>query len=153
MDCIVLVGLPASGKSTFCRTVLGPALQYVSKDAMPNVRRRQARQEQLVAAALAAGRSVVIDNTNPTVADRAPLVAAARQHGARAIAYFFEASTREAVARNRNREGRARVPNVAIFATARRLAAPSYAEGFDEIFFVKALDEGRFDVRPVPQDA
>jgi predicted kinase len=151
MDCVVLVGLPGSGKSTFVRQVLGAGFRHVSKDAMPNVRRRDVRQQELVTAALRAGDSLVVDNTNPTVADRAPLLAAARLHGARAIAYFFDASPREAVARNRNREGRARVPDVAIFAIAKRLTPPSYGEGFDEIYRVRALDEGRFGVAIVPR--
>jgi hypothetical protein len=55
------------------------------------------------------------------------------------------------VARNRGREGKARVPNVAIFAIAKRLTPPSYDEGFEEIYRVRALDEGRFDVTMVPQ--
>jgi predicted kinase len=152
MDCVVLVGLPGSGKSTFVQRVLGSGYRVVSKDAMPNVRRRETRQHELVTASLRAGDSVVIDNTNPTVADRAPLVNAARLHGARPIAYFFETSTREAVARNRGREGRARVPNVAIFAIAKRLTPPVFEEGFEEIYRVRALDGGRFDVAPVLRD-
>jgi hypothetical protein len=38
-----------------------------------------------------------------------------------------------AVARNRLREGKARVPDVAIFVTAKKLVPPSFDEGFDEV--------------------
>ncbi len=103
---------------------------------MPSARSRDARQEQLIAAALHAGRSVVVDNTNPSPALRAPLIALGRRHGARIVAYYFECSTRTAVARNRQREGRGRVPNVAIFTAAKKLVPPSPEEGFDEIHVI-----------------
>jgi predicted kinase len=39
-----------------------------------------------------AGRSVAVDNTNPTPEDRAPLLAAAWTRGAAAVAVWFPAS-------------------------------------------------------------
>lgn len=132
-ELIIFVGLQAAGKSTWYRNHFAATHVHVSKDLMPNARSRDTKQQQLVEQALAAGRSVVVDNTNPTPAVRAPLIAAGRRHGARVIAVFFESSVRDAVARNRAREGKARVPDVAIFVTAKKLVPPSLEEGFDEV--------------------
>ncbi len=63
-----------------------------------------------------------------------------RACGARLIGYFFDVSTRAAIARNQQRAGRARVPPVAVFTTARRLEPPTRDEGFDELYRV-TLDE------------
>jgi hypothetical protein len=52
------------------------------------------------------------------------------------IGYYFDVSTREAVARNERREGRAKVPKVAIFTSAKRLVPPAIEEGFDELHTV-----------------
>ncbi len=143
----MLTGLPGSGKTSFYRAQFAETHVHVSKDLMPNARNRNARQLALVTAALAAGRSVVVDNINPRPEDRAPLLAAARAQGARALAYVLETPVREALARNRSREGRARVPDVAIFIAAKCLRAPTTEEGFDDVFRVRAAG-GSFEVRP-----
>jgi len=149
MECVILVGLPGSGKSTFYRERLAATHELVSKDAMRHNRQPQRRQEQLIEAALAAGRSVVIDNTNPRLADRAPLIAAARRHGAQVTGYFFAPEAADALRRNRGREGRERVPAVAIFATRKRLEMPTLDEGFDRLYVVTVNEASRsFDVRP-----
>lgn len=117
-------------------------------DAMRHQRQPQRRQEQLIDAALAAGRSVVVDNTNPRAADRAAIITAARRHGAEVAGYFFPTEARDALRRNRAREGRARVPDVAIFATRKRLEVPTYDEGFDDLYTVTVNEDTRaFDVR------
>jgi predicted kinase len=105
----------------------------VSKDLMPNARNRDVKQNEMIVAALAAGKSVAVDNTNPTPASREPLISLGRARGARVVAYYFETPVKTAVARNRQREGKARVPDVAIFVTAKKLVPPSLAEGFDEV--------------------
>lgn len=132
-ELIIFVGLQAAGKSTYYRAHLAATHVHVSKDLMKNVRNRDLRQEQLIAQALAAGRSVVVDNTHPTPASRAPLIALGRQHGARVVACFFESAVRAAIARNHRREGKARVPDVAIYVTAKKLVPPTFEEGFDEV--------------------
>ena len=91
----------------------------------------------------------MIDNTNPAVIDRAQVIAIAREFGARIIGYHFTATTREAVGRNRGREGKQRVPDVAIFATAKRMGPPTRAEGFDELYRVAIRDDGEYEITPV----
>src|SRR5687768_14946333 len=100
---------------------------------MPKARNRDPKQQAMIEEALSQGRSVVVDNTNPTPAIRAPLIATGRRHGARVVAYYFETTVKDAVARNRKREGKARVPDVALFVSAKRMVPPGFAEGFDEV--------------------
>jgi predicted kinase len=132
-EVVILIGLPGSGKSTFARATF-PSHEYISKDAFPpGARDKQARQDRALHAALAAGRSAIVDNTNVTTADRAAIITIARAHGARVVGYYLDVPVREAVARNERREGRAKVPKVAIFTSAKRLVPPTAAEGFDEL--------------------
>lgn len=132
-ECVILVGLPGAGKSTLVRAQF-PNHAHVSKDTLPrHARDKPSRQDAAIRAALAAGRSVVVDNTNATPADRATIIAIAREFGARIVGYYLDVTTREAVARNERREGRAKVPKVAIFTCAKKLVAPVLEEGFDEL--------------------
>ena len=137
MELVVFVGLQASGKSTFFREWFAESHQHVSKDLFPNNRYKNRRQEHLLHAALSAGRSVVVDNTNPTPEDRRPLVRLGHEYGAKVLGYFFDASVSECIRRNEMREGKARVPDVAIYATAKKLVAPSIEEGFDGLLRVR----------------
>lgn len=145
---MILIGLPASGKTSFYREQFAGTHDHVSKDLMRHARSPGARQEQLIETSLAAGRSVVVDNTNPTRAGRAAIVAAARRHGAEVTAYYFETEARDALRRNRARQGRERVPDVAIFTARKRLEPPDPSEGFDRMYAVRLHEaEQRFDVR------
>src|SRR5204863_5766194 len=111
-----------------------------------NAPRKNERQAQLIRSALAAGASVVVDNTNPAVADRTAIISIARTFDARIIGYYFAATTREAVGRNRGREGKQRVPDVAIFTTAKRMVAPRREEGFEELYRVAIREDATFDI-------
>lgn len=144
----VLVGLQASGKTTFCRQVLGPGYVQVSKDHFPNAKHRQRRQLRLVADALAPGRDVAVDNTNPSPDEWQPLIEAARDGGADVIAYWFPPDLAGSVLRNAARKGRSRVPDVGIRATMARLRQPGTADGFDAVLSVSFDGEGGFTVSP-----
>jgi predicted kinase len=80
------------------------------------------------------------------MADRAPVIALARRHGAKVVGYFVDVPVKDALARNSGRDGRERVPNVAIYTIARRLEPPSPAEGFDELYRVQPAGDGEFTV-------
>lgn len=143
-ECVILIGIPAAGKTTFYRRYFAGSHQHVSRDLWPNASDSEARQRRELASALSTGTSVVVDNTNPTVASRQRIIDVARAHQARVVGYFFDVSTRAAVARNEGRSGRARVPKVAIFTAAKRLQPPVAAEGFDQLFTVQPGEDGRF---------
>jgi predicted kinase len=146
VECVILVGLPAAGKTTFYRRYFAATHRHISKDLWPNATGRDARQRRLIDETLAAGASVVVDNTNPTRAERAAILDAARARGARVVCYFFDVTTREAVARNAGRTGREKVPNVAIFTVAKRLEPPAPAEGFDQLFRLQLTPDRRFTI-------
>ena len=128
-----MVGLQGSGKSTWARDRLAATYAVVSKDHWPNARRREARQQRVVAELLAEGRSVVVDNTNPAPQDRAPLIAAARSVGARVRAVWVDTPPAVCLERNQARQGRGRVPLVGVLATQGRLMPPTVAEGFHRV--------------------
>lgn len=151
---VVFTGLQASGKSAFYRERFAATHEHVSKDSFRNNKNPERRQRQLIREALGAGRSVVVDNTNPTAEERRLLVDLGHELGARVVGYYFEAEARECVERNRERRGKARVPNVAIYATAKKLVSPSRSEGFDELFRVRiAADEDGFRIGSFSGDA
>ena len=143
IELIVFTGLQAAGKTSFYRERFAATHAHVSKDLWPNARRREDRQRRLIEEHLRAGRSVVVDNTNPTPLEREPLIAIGRAVGVPVAIYVFVVTAKEALRRNAGREGRARVPDVAIRATARRLVPPRAEEGFERLYEVR-LSEGGF---------
>ena len=142
VELVILSGLQAAGKTSFYRERFAATHVLVSKDAWPNARKKERRQQRLVEEHLRAGRSVVVDNTNPTAAERLPLVAIARAAGARVTSYAFVTSVEDAILRNAGRAGRARISDVGIFSVAKQLVLPAPEEGFDTRFVVRLTELG-----------
>jgi predicted kinase len=152
MDVAIMIGLQASGKTTFCRQVLAADHVIVSKDAFPNARHRQRRQMRLISEALAEGHSVAVDNTNPSPQEWQPLIEAARAHDATPLGYWFPPDLTATQERNAIRESRARVPDVGLYATLKRLRPPTRTDGFDRLYLVSFDGAGGFDIRPMDEE-
>jgi predicted kinase len=77
---------------------------------------------------------LVIDNTNPTKADRERYIAPAKKAGGyEIIGYYFMTDLERAMKRNESRDRV--VPKIGIYATLKKLERPSFAEGFDRLYF------------------
>lgn len=148
----ILIGLQGAGKSTFYHTHLAATHRHISKDNFRYAKNRDKRQQILLREALQEGVSVAIDNTNPSLADRIPLLQVAHEFGARAVAYYFEPELAACLERNAARAGIAGVPDVALYVTRSKLQAPSFAEGFGAIFYVQNRADGTFEITEQPEE-
>ena len=138
MELIILIGLQASGKSTLYRTRFADSHELISKDLLKSSKNQNKKQKQLerVEKAFQEQRSVVVDNTNVTVQDRLPPIDVGRRYDATIIGYYFQSDVTSSRTRNMQRSGKAQVPEKAIFITAHKFEPPSYAEGFDTLYYV-----------------
>ena len=143
MQAVILIGIQATGKSTFYREKFFDTHIRINLDML----KTRHREALLLRACLEAKQSFVVDNTNPTRAERARYIMAAQEAGFSVVGYFFESRLQAALVRNRTRTGTAQIPEKGIGGTARRLELPSLAEGFDELFFVR-IENGGFVVEP-----
>ncbi|MDE7253431.1 MAG: ATP-binding protein [Acetatifactor sp.] len=137
---IIFIGIQASGKSTFYHEQFEDYV-HINLDILHT----RNKEKLLLQECVESGRSFVVDNTNPTKEDREKYIRAARDHGYRVQGYYFQSSVSDCIARNQNREGKAKVPDQAVAATHRKLELPEYGEGFDELFYVR-MEDGRFTV-------
>ena len=144
MELVLFIGLQASGKTTFYQSRLAGTHAHISKDNFRNNKNRDRRQRELITQALTEGKSVVVDNTNPTAIERVPLILLGRAFGARIVGYYFESRMEDCKARNAGREGVRRVPDVALHVTLSKLEQPGQAEGFDQLFHVRLSAESGF---------
>jgi predicted kinase len=142
MEAVIFVGIQASGKSTFYRERFFATHVRISLDLL----RTRRRERSLLDWCLDHQQPFVVDNTNPTAAERAVYIAPAQAAGFRVVGYVFESDASASIRRNEGRSGAARVPPAAIGGTKRRLELPTLAERFDVLHFVRIGDDDRFVV-------
>ena len=142
---MVLVGRPASGKSTLRTQYFTPHnYEAVNRDTLGTKEKCVKATSQ----ALKSGRSVVVDNTNPSKADRQLYVDLAKKTGVPARCIFLNIDTALAYHLNMFRQNqshgeRRRVPEVAYRTYEKNFEKPDPSEGFSEIIeldFVPQFD-------------
>lgn len=142
MEAVIFVGIQASGKSSFYRERFFNTHLRINLDML----KTRHREQLLLHACIEAKQPFVVDNTNPFVEERAKYIELARSSGFRVVGYYFRSQPKEALARNNQRMGKARVPDKGILGTYKRLRVPTTEEGFDELYLVYIDETGCFIV-------
>jgi len=143
MEIVLLIGVQASGKTTFFRDRFSNTHIRISLDML----KTRTRESILMKACIAAQQSFVIDNTNVTRNQRSPYFELAKQYGIPVIGYFFQSEVKDILARNKQRTGKAVVPVPGIFGTLKKLQPPTKEEGFSELYSVKIEEPNTFTVK------
>lgn len=140
MEAVIFVGLQGAGKSTFYQERFFATHLRINLD-MLNTRHREKR---LLIACVETSQPFVVDNTNPTRAEREVYVRAAKAARYRVVCYYFQSRVEDCKRRNDQRPSAQQVPLGGILGTAGRMEFPSRAEGFDELFYVRIDEAGGF---------
>ena len=142
MEAVIFVGIQATGKSTFYKERFFRTHVRINLDML----KTRHREDVLLRTCIDMQQPFVVDNTNPTVEQRAKYIAPARAANFRIVGYYFRSRFSEALQRNERRPQGERVPPKGIGGTYRMLEIPTPAEGFDVLQYVRIDEEGRFVV-------
>src|SRR4051812_33799772 len=143
VQAVILCGLQGSGKTTLYRDRFLETHARMSMDLL----RTRAREAAFLRTCIETRMPFVVDNTNPTVAERARYLQPAREAGFKLVAYLVEVDHTVAAGRN---AARARtVPAAGLRDVARRLVKPAPEEGFDELFHATAAPDGGWRIEPL----
>ena len=138
MEAVIFVGLQASGKSSFYRERFFHSHVRISLDLL----KTRFRERLFLEACVSTDQRFVIDNTNPTRAERTPYIEVAKTRRYEVTGYYFRSALAECQVRNGRRQALERVPDQALAATSRKLELPSFDEGFDQLLYVRLTSEG-----------
>jgi predicted kinase len=142
MEAVILIGVQASGKSSFFKERFFDTHVRINLDLL----RTKHRQRLLLEACLAGKQPFVVDNTNLTTEVRSELIAVAKAAGFRVIGYYLRTDLKEALLRNSERTGRGRIPDKGILGSHKRLQLPTREEGFDALYYVRSTEMGQFEI-------
>ena len=132
---VVMVGRPASGKSTITK-------HYFTSNGYIQINRDTiGTQEKCIKTATSAlkdGKSVVIDNTNPTKAARKPYIDLAAKHKAPCRCIYIDIPTELShhlnfVRQNQTKGEIRRIPEVAYRTYEKNFEMPDKSEGFVDV--------------------
>ena len=136
-DMVIIIGIQGSGKSTF-HAAKYPDYTRINLDTL----RTRKKEKDALRLAISRKENIIIDNTNPTKADRVKYIEVGKASQYKITGCFMESEPEDCIERNNNRTGKEKIPVVAIYKTWEKLEKPNYEEGFDELFFVQITDEG-----------
>lgn len=137
MEAIIFTGIQATGKSTFYKQYFADTHVRINLDMLKTRR----RETLLLEACIEAKQSFVVDNTNPTVENRQKYIEPARAAGFRVIGYYFQSKIKQALLRNRQRSGKACIPEAGVRSAFAKLQRPDFSEGFDVLYYVSIINK------------
>ena len=142
MEAVIFIGIQGTGKSSFYWQNFFNTHVRINLDML----KTRHRVQLVLDTCLKAGQPFVIDNTNVTKEVRADFIAQSKAAGFRLVGYYFRSDIASALARNSERVGSARIPDVGVLGTYNKLELPERDEGFDALYYIWIDSAGKFQV-------
>jgi predicted kinase len=143
MEIIIFCGIQATGKTSFYKQKFFKTHVRISLDQL-NTRKKE---DKFIETCFYTQHPFVIDNTNPTKAEREKYISLAKTNHYKVIGYYFQSKIEESMARNARRDGKENIPEVGIRGTYAKLEIPDFDEGFDELYYVEMVNDN-FHIKP-----
>ena len=136
MEGIILIGLPASGKSSFYKKNFFNTHIRISNDLL----KTKNREKKLLDFCFETKMKIVLDNTNVTLALRQQYISRLKENQYRICGYYFKTDLERSFQWNKLRAENEIVPDVGILDKHRKLELPSISEGYDDLYYVDFID-------------
>ena len=134
-EIIVLVALPASGKTTLASGLGDDIVEVVDGDSLKTSTAVVAKVRSLQNC----GKCIIVDATNATLERRAPLISIAKEWQIPIKCIWLKVNAKTCIqrAKERHEKGGKKIPAIAIYKINKTFVAPSVEEGFDEVVLVE----------------
>jgi predicted kinase len=145
MQAIIFIGIQGAGKSTFYQKNFQNTHIRINLDML----KTRHREQIFLQACLEAKQPFVIDNTNPTPADRTRYIIPAKANKFQVIAYYFDIKLEQCKQQNNQRPQKQIIPIAALLGTCKKLTLPSWEEGFNKIYSVLdnySIEEWKYEI-------
>lgn len=132
---IIMVGFPGSGKSTFIKKYL-PHMTRINNDTM-----KKKQIDTLLKESLENGKSIVIDNTNPSAIARSTFIKVTQPYNYTIVAIHIQTDKDLSMHNNMYRsltEGVTKVPSIVYNIYKKKFVLPAEEEGFNNIMKIKS---------------
>jgi len=132
MEAIILIGLQASGKSTFFRANFLDSHTIISNDLL----KTKNGEWKLIDFCLEKNKNMVIDNTNYSIDKRKAYIDKIKPHNFKIIGYYFKMNFARSIKWNKEREKTKIIPYQGIQIIYKRMEIPTLSEGYDELYCI-----------------
>jgi predicted kinase len=132
MEMTIFCGIQATGKTSFYYERFSNTHALISLDQL----KTRGKEKKEIISCFQQKQSIVIDNTNVSVNSRKEYIRLAKDNHYTITGYYFQSELDTAINRNRKREERNQVPEIALRMSYKKLDVPTYSEGFDKLYGV-----------------
>ncbi|WP_420545826.1 AAA family ATPase [Nitrosopumilus sp.] len=136
LEYVIMIGVALSGKTTYVKSNFNH--QRISLSHYDNNRKEELED---IEKCLKEGQSIVVDDTNLTIAIRKQHIDLAKRYDAKVRGIFMNTST--PILEKRQRGRRDPFPLSAIYKQLKQLERPVSDEGFDELITKKDYEQPR----------